>query len=186
MLQLTHWQHLAICAALTERSFPNYALYCEIEGIDPQPLRKMLNKVWEFLRGQLKSSKNIEKQLEALTDHIPDPETKDHYGAYPAMDTALALQSCLQAIVDASIEDAEAILTMMAERLEEVIALQSDDDDAEPDLDASPLWQRHQQFIDDLMKLVTSQSSHADMVKKLIPLASDHGVSHLGICVDED
>jgi len=186
MLQLTHWQHLAICTALTERSFPNYLLYCEIEGLDPQPLRKMLNKVWEFLRGQLKSTKNIEQQLEALTDLIPDPETKDHYGAYPAMDTALALQSCLQAIVDSSIEDAEAILMMMAERLEEVIALQSDDDDAEPDLDNSPLWQRHQAFIDQLMSLISSQASHADTVKTLIPLAQDEGVSHLGICVHDE
>lgn len=183
MTPLTHWQHLAICAALTERSFPNYELYCEIEGIDSQPLRKMLNKVWEFLRGQLKSTKNIEKQLEALTDQIPDPETKEHFGVYPAMDTVLALQSCLQAIVDTSIEDSDAIIEMMNERLAEVIRLQADDEDV--DLSSSDLWLRHQDFVDELVALIQSRQSHAEMVKQLIPMASDERVSQLGICLDD-
>lgn len=183
MTPLTHWQHLAICAALTERSFPNYALYCEIEGINSQPLRKLLNKVWEYLRGQLKSLKNIEKQLENLTDQIPDPDTKDHFGVLPAMDTALALQSCLQAIIDHSIEDSEAITEVMSERLAEVIRLQADDENVE--LESDELWQRHQDFISELLSLISSKKSHADLVKKLIPLSSDHGVSHLGICLEE-
>lgn len=181
--KLNHWQHLAVCTALTERSFPNYALFCDIENLDSQPLRKMLNKVWEYLRGQLKSTKNIEKQLEALTDHIPDPEQYEHYGPYPAMDTALALQSCLQAIVDPSIEESDEILFMMAERLEEVIHLQSEDD--EPNILDHELWQRHQGFCNDVLTLVTSQTAHSEQVKQLIPLSADHGISHLGICLED-
>lgn len=183
MTTYTHWQHLAICAALTERSFPNYELYCEIEGLQSQPLRKMLNKVWEYLRGQLKSIKNIEKQLEALTDQIPDPDTKEHYGVFPAMDTVLALQSCLQAIVDPSIEDSDAIIEMMNERLSEVIELQAGD--AQVDRESDELWVRHQQFLAEVIALVESKRSHADLVKELIPLSSDQGVSQLGICLED-
>jgi uncharacterized protein YjaG (DUF416 family) len=52
--RLNQWQQLAFCTALCDRSFPNYELFCEIEKIDSEPARKILNKVWEFLRGQLK------------------------------------------------------------------------------------------------------------------------------------
>lgn len=125
----------------------------------------------------------IEKQLENLTDQIPDPDTKDHFGVLPAMDTALALQSCLQAIIDHSIEDSEAITEVMSERLAEVIRLQADDENVE--LESDELWQRHQDFIAELLSLISSKKSHADLVKKLIPFSSDHGVSHLGICLEE-
>lgn len=183
MTEFTHWQHLAICTAITERSFPNYALYCEIEGLNSQTLRKMLNKVWEYLRGQLKSSKNIEKQLEALTENIPDPETKEHYGVFPAMDTALALQSCLQAILDPSIEDSNAIIEMMNERLAEVIGLQTE---GTVEIEANDLWIRHQAFLAEIIEIINNRQSHADQVKALIPLSRDHGVSNLGICLEEE
>ena len=178
---LNHWQQLAFSAAVCERSFPNYELFCEIEGWQAQAKgsRKILNKVWEYLRGQLKSLKNMEKQLEVLTDYIPDPEQFDQYGAYPAMDTTVALQSCVQSILDNSILDAPSMHTMMASRLLEVLELQ----DIEPQ--DSELWQRQQKFEQDVYDLITAQNSHADMIKQLIPLSHDKGVSSLGICLDE-
>ena len=51
---LNHWQQLAFCTSLCERSMPNFQLFCEIEnkGHDYAQSRKILNKVWEFLRAQ--------------------------------------------------------------------------------------------------------------------------------------
>ena len=181
LAELNHWQQLAFNTALCERSFANFELFCDIEEWQDQAkgARKILNKVWEYLRGQLKSLKNMEKQLETLTDFIPDPDNFENYGAYPAMDTTVALQSCVQSILDSSILDAQAIQTMMSERLLEVLDMQ----EIEPS--ESELWQRHQTFEQTIYDLITAHNSHADMIKQLIPLSQDKGVSHLGICLDD-
>lgn len=178
---LNHWQQLAFTTALCERSFANFELFCEIETWQDQAkgTRKILNKVWEYLRGQLKSMKNMEKQLETLTDFIPDPDDFDQYGAYPAMDTAVALQSCVQSILDNSVMDAQAIQIMMSERLAEVLEMQ------DIEKSESELWQRHQSFEQAVYDLITVHNSHADIVKQLIPLSQDKGVSHLGICLED-
>jgi len=178
---LNHWQQLAFCASLCERSMPNFQLFCEIENKDSdfRQARKILNKVWEFLRGQLTSLKNMENQLDILNDIIPDPERYEHFGVYPAMDTMVNLQSCLQGVLDSSILDAENIQKMTHERLLEVLEMQ-DIVQAE-----SELWLRQNDFENALFELLTSQTSHADMVKKLLPLSKDQGVSQIGICLDD-
>jgi len=178
---LNHWQQLAFCTALCERSMPNFQLFCEIENKenDYHQSRKVLNKIWEYLRGQLKSLKNIENQLETLNDLIPDPEQYEHFGVYPAMDTMVNLQSCVQAVLDSSILDAANIQTMTHERLLEVLEMQ----DIPPS--ESELWLRQQDFETELYALISSHNSHAEMIKKLIPLSKDQGVSQIGICLDE-
>lgn len=177
--EYNQWQQLAFCAALCERSFPNYELFCELEQLESQTARKILNKVWEYLRGQLKSLKNLEKQLEAMTDMIPDPDQYEQYGAYPAMDTLLNLQSCLQGILDSSISDAQAIQELTHARLAEVIELQGGEGENDE------LWLRQMSFEKEIDALFHSQISHAEQVKQLIPLAQDDGVSQLGICLKD-
>lgn len=178
---LNHWQQLAFCAALCERSMPNFQLFCEIENKedDFKQGRKILNKIWEFLRGQLTSLKNMENQLEVLAEIIPDPDLYEHFGVYPAMDCMVNLQSCLQSVLDSSILDAQNIQTMTHERLLEVLEMQG----LTPQ--DSELWLRQQDFENDILTRITSQNSHADMVKLLIPLSKDQGVSQIGICLDD-
>ncbi len=178
---LSHWQQLSFCAALCERSFPNYQLFCELEKCPEQhtAARKILNKMWEYLRGQLSSLKNIEKQLEPLNELIPDPNAFDGFGVYPAMDCMIALQSCIQGILDDSIKDALAIQTMTHERLLEVIELQG------MELKNSELWARQVSFEKDILNLIGEQKSHAEMIKQLIPMSHDQGISQLGISLDD-
>ncbi|MFT5593530.1 MAG: hypothetical protein ACI8SR_001911 [Oceanicoccus sp.] len=178
---LNHWQQLAFCASLCERSMPNFQLFCEIENKeeDFKQGRRILNKIWEYLRGQLTSLKNIENQLDTLTDLIPEPDQYEHFGVYPAMDCMVNLQSCLQAVLDNSILDAENIQTMTHERLSEVLEMQGI---AQSE---SELWLRQHDFEQALFSLLNSHSSHADMVKKLLPLSKDQGVSQIGICLDD-
>lgn len=179
MNQLNHWQQLAICCALCERSLPNLELYCELSETPElaHQCRKMLNKVWEYLRGQLKSEKNIEKQLILLNDIMPELDD-EQFGALAANDSLVALQSCLQAILDNSILDAEAITQMMSERLDQFLELQDLPQDHE-------LLLRHRAFLAELEQTVSAQISHADIIKTLIPLSKDDGVSHLGISLDD-
>lgn len=179
--ELNHWQQLAFCAALCERSMPNFQLFCELENQESayNSSRKILNKVWEYLRGQLTSLKNMEKQLEVVGDLIPDPQNFEHFGAYPAMDAMVNLQSCVQSVLDNSILDAGTIQTLTHERLEQVLEMQ---DVAKAE---SELWLRQQAFESDVYKLITQKNSHADMIKALIPLSKDNGVSQLGICLED-
>jgi uncharacterized protein YjaG (DUF416 family) len=121
----------------------------------------------------------MEKQLELLTDLVPDPDQFDQYGVYPAMDSMLALQSCVQGILDSSIEDAENIQNLMRERLAEVLEIQ------QTDKDSSELWQRQLDLESAVYDLIITQTSHADMVKTLIPLSQDQGISTLGICLSD-
>ncbi len=178
---LSHWQQLSFCAAICERSFPNFQLFCEIEEQDDEQkqARKILNKAWEYLRGQLSSLKNIEKQLEPLNELIPEPNAYEHFGAYPAMDSMIALQSCIQGILDDSIEDAAAMQTMTHERLLEVIEMQGQN------RESSELWRRQLDFEQAALEIICAKTSHADAIKQLIPLSRDQGVSQLGICVDD-
>ncbi len=178
---LSHWQQLSFCAALCERSFPNFQLFCEMEGQEEEykQARKILNKAWEYLRGQLSSLKNIEKQLEPLNELIPEPGNYEHFGAYPAMDTMIALQSCIQGILDDSIHDACALQTMTHERLEEVLELQGQ---TKQD---SELWARQLNFEQEALDIIEAKISHAEAIKQLIPLSHDQGVSQLGICLND-
>ncbi len=178
---LTHWQQLSFCAAICERSMPNFQLFCELEETPEQSKqsRKILNKVWEYLRGQLSSMKNIEKQLEVLNELVPDPTQYESYGAYPAMDCMVTLQSCIQGILDDSINDAQAMQTMTHERLLEVFELQ------EQNKEDSPLWSRQMEFEQSALALICAQNSHAQTIKELIPLSHDLGVSQLGISLDD-
>lgn len=177
MENLNHWQQLAYCATLAERSFPNYALFASLsKDADAPFMRRALNKVWEYLRGQLKSLKNIENQLLEMEHKIPDPEQFEGFGVYPALDTSLAIQSCLMAIIDHSITDAEDISALMWARLNEVIDLQGED---------GGLTDRHIGFEADIKTILASQISHADAVKKLQQLAKEDGYSHIGVGLDE-
>lgn len=178
---LSHWQQLSFCAALCERSFPNFQLFCEIEAQEDEykQARKILNKAWEYLRGQLSSLKNIEKQLEPLNELIPEPDNYDHFGAYPAMDTMIALQSCIQGILDDSIHDASALQTMTHQRLTEVLEMQ------EQSKESSELWARQLDFEQAALDIICAKGSHADAIKLLIPLSHDQGVSQLGICLND-
>ncbi len=178
---LNHWQQLAMCTALCERSMPNFQLFCEIEQKedDFKQSRKILNKVWEYLRGQLSSLKNMENQLETIESIIPNPDDYEHFGAYPAMDTMVNLQSCVQSILDSSILDAQNIQTMVRERLSEVLEMQ------DIPQDDSELWHRQMEFEQSVLDIICAQNSHADMIKTLIPLSKDGGVSQIGICLDD-
>jgi uncharacterized protein YjaG (DUF416 family) len=178
---LNHWQQLSFCAAICERSMPNFQLFCELEETPEQfkQSRKILNKVWEYLRGQLNSMKNIEKQLEVLNELVPDPTQHESFGAYPAMDCMVTLQSCIQGILDDSINDAQSMQTMTHERLLEVFELQ------ELSKDESPLWSRQLAFEQAVLDLICAKDSHAHIIKELIPLSHDLGVSQLGISLDD-
>lgn len=89
--RLESWQHVTFMAALCERMYPNYALFCrQTEFADGQLYRRILDLVWETLT--VKDAKvNFDSQLEKFEEVIPVADDFDLYGVYPAIDACVAL-----------------------------------------------------------------------------------------------
>lgn len=98
--KLEPWQHITFMAALIERMYPNYALFCQqTEFAEPLKFRQLLDAVWEVLT--VKSAKiNFESQLEKLEPLIPTQEDSDIYLTYPAIDACVALSTLLHTLID--------------------------------------------------------------------------------------
>ena len=74
--KLSHWQSVALSAALLERMLPNYQLFSEtVEFGDYKILRNQLDLIWQWLSPN-KPKINIEAQLEKLEEQTPDV---DHF-----------------------------------------------------------------------------------------------------------
>ncbi|RXJ72365.1 hypothetical protein CS022_16190 [Veronia nyctiphanis] len=98
--KLEPWQHITFMAALVERMYPNYAVFCQqTEFSDPQAFRQILDSVWEILT--VKSAKiDFERQLEKLEELIPSEEEYELYLTYPAIDACISLSTLLHMLLD--------------------------------------------------------------------------------------
>lgn len=98
--KLEQWQHITFMAALVERMYPNYAVFCQqTEFADPQAFRRLLDCIWEILT--VKNAKiNFESQLEKLEDLIPNRDDFNIYLVYPAIDACIALSTLLHTLLD--------------------------------------------------------------------------------------
>lgn len=98
--KLEQWQHITFMAALVERMYPNYAVFCQqTDFSEPQALRQLLDCVWELLT--VKNAKiNFEHQLELLETLIPSAEEHDIYLVYPAIDACVAMSTLLHSLLD--------------------------------------------------------------------------------------
>ncbi|WP_439135762.1 DUF416 family protein [Pseudomaricurvus sp.] len=180
-----HWEKIAFITALCERHQPNYALYCETIG-EPEKadqLRKVLNKVWEYLAGQLKSMKNLEKALLQLEEITPEPTEDDGYGVYPALDCCLLLTSALQMILDDSADDLEAAEGLSLATVSHFIAFAEDLEEFDPSQQQHELYDQEQELQQWLKTCLTSPESQSDIIKQLRKRLNEFESSNLGIAI---
>lgn len=103
MERFESWQHLTFMAALCERMYPNYQLFCEVTEQPEQAkvFQNILNLVWEFLT--VKGAKiNFDNQLEKLEAIIPDVNDYDFFGVLLAQEACEALSELLHSIIAGS------------------------------------------------------------------------------------
>lgn len=119
LAKLTERSQIIFMAALCERMYPNYALFCRQTAFaDGQRYRQMLDLIWEMLT--VKNAKiNFDIQLEKFEAMIPLADDYDLYGVYPAIDACVALSELLHACVDGiilehAIEVSKASVTTVA------------------------------------------------------------------------
>ena len=90
--------------ALCQRMLPNYQLFSEVcEFGQPQVLGTALELLWQSQYDK-KLKFNIDVHLQRLDENTPDPSDFEAYGAYPAMDAAVAIATLMGAI-DGKIEE---------------------------------------------------------------------------------
>lgn len=178
-----HWEKIAFITALCERHIPNYALYCETIEAPEQAaqLRKILNKVWEYLAGQLNSMKNLEKALLQLEELTPEPAEEDGYGVYPALDCCLLLTSALQMILDDSADDMEAAEGLSLATVSQFIALSEGLEEFDPLEQQHELYDQEMELQQWLKTCLSEKKAQPEIIKQLRKQLSEFDSSNLGI-----
>lgn len=181
-----HWQKIAFIAAIAERHYLNFALFADMADTPEQGAfyRKSLNKVWEYLAGQLKSLKNIESTLAEFETMVPDPEGIDHYGVYPAMDAAVILVSALQMILDKTIDDTRSIGELSTNTVADFICLIEELENFDPESQSHELYDNELEFQQQVIEKLHIEEKQEQIIRSLRQFTGQINVSNLGISLE--
>ena len=171
---------MAFATTLVERMVPNYGLFCQAcdyEG--EEQFRKTLNSIWEWLavpKTKLNKAVHLEK-IELIT---PDAADFDNFGVYPAIDAAISLSSVLLLMMGEDMQGAVVVSKLSQGSVEAFVEA------TEPELEgaeikAHPLMQWEVAFQQELLGILGREKTGAQTVKLLKQLATEEGISNIGI-----
>ncbi|WP_010324559.1 YjaG family protein [Marinobacterium stanieri] len=185
------WQLTAFSAALTERMYPNFALFSRlVEFGDAAKLRQVLDGVWDSLTGRA-GKMNFEVQQEAVEANMPDLEEFDMYGAWPALDAVVALNATLSCILEKDLTAATSIGQLSRECVATFLEVTEGDDQLSDEelvklINTHDLMLAEDDFREEVIERLRGQKTPtAEFVSSLRELARNEGVSNIGIS-DED
>ncbi len=186
---LAPWQQTAFAAALAERMYPNYALFCQVTEQDEQAeaLKKGLMLIWEQLANK-ESKINFEVQLEKLADLIPNDADYEMYGVYPAIDAAMAAHTAMELAMGTQAEEVTRVSRLMRQTIISFIdateELPEDEKARRKVLNDHELMQFDREFQDEVLAQISAMKHpHKDRLKELRMMAQNDGVSCLGLAV---
>lgn len=187
LAELQDWQLAAFSAALTERMFPNFALFSRlVEFGNAQQLRQILNGVWDKL-GNTGAKMNFEVQLDKVEANMPDLEEFSMYGAYPANDAVIALYSTLNVVLVADRDEAANIANLSRECVATFIEVSEADDQLSDEevvrlINTHEMMEQEEAFQEEVLSRITSaKKANAQLIKDLRQLAHNEGVSNIGV-----
>ena len=185
------WQLTAFSAAMTERMFPNFALFARlVEFGDAAKLRQILDGVWDSLTGRA-GKMNFEVQQEAVEANMPDLEEYDMYGALPALDAVVALNATLSCILEKDVSAAVSIGQLSRECVASFLEVTEGDDQLSDEelvklINTHELMLAEDDFREEVIERVRGQKHpNAEWVASLRELARNEGVSNIGISDDD-
>ena len=186
---LNDWQLAAFCAAISERMFPNFALFSSLmEFGDAAKLRVILNGVWDHLNGT-GAKMNFDVQLDNVEDNMPNLDEFDMYGASPAHDAVVALFSTLNTIIAADASEVIAVGNMSREAVAGFIEMGADDQMSDDELvryiNTHELMEQEDDFQADILEIIQDDISRSEALSELRELAQNDGYSNLGITLGE-
>lgn len=191
LLRLDPPRLTAFCAALTERMFPNFALFSRlVEFGDAAQLRQILNGVWDQLANS-GAKMNFEVQLDKVEANMPELDDFDMYGASPALDAVVALFSTLSCVLEADASEAVAVANLSRECVANFIEVTEGDDQMSDEelvrfINTHEMMLQEEAFQEDVLESLESASAfNPARVGELRALARNEGFSNIGIS-DED
>jgi len=187
--ELAPWQQTAFAAAMAERMYPNFALFCQVTEQDDQAqaLKKGLMLIWEQLANK-ESKINFEVQLEKLADLIPNDSDYEMYGVYPAIDATMAVHTAMELAMGTQAEEVTRVSRLMRQTIisfiEATEELPEDEKARRKVLNDHELMQFDREFQDEVLAQVSAMKHpHKEKLKALRLMAQNDGVSCLGLAV---
>jgi len=188
---LKDWQLAAFCAALSERMYPNFALFSDlVEFGDNQKVRTVLNGVWDFL-ANTGAKMNFEVQLGHVETNMPDLEEFTMYGAVPARDAVLALVQTLDCILESDQELASDVANLSRECVATFIEFSEGDDQLSDEellrlINTHELMEIEDAFQQEVLdQLNAHKQPNKALMQGLKTLAANGGVSNIGVRADD-
>ena len=183
------WKLIAAATAVTERAWPNYALFSELaEFGTASEIRHCLNMLWDHIAGH-QSAKNFERLLEKVDPNTPDLDDFDMFGVQPALDMIVSLTCAINCSLAPNTDEAASALTLSLSTVGKFVRYSE-----VPELNGTELNQyiekhdlhvQQMSFIDEVLDTLAKQKKqNPDFMKQLRALSQNDGVSHLGISLD--
>ncbi|OUS33300.1 hypothetical protein A9R01_09700 ['Osedax' symbiont bacterium Rs2_46_30_T18] len=181
---------IAYCIAVTQRQFPNFALFSNIvEFGDAKKMANIIDGIWQSLIPG-GAQMNFSLQLEKVEDNMPDLDAFDMYGAAPALDAITCLHATISCILETEYEEAVTIGLVSRETVASFIEV-SEGDDQMSDAEIMRLISNHQLIEQEeefqgevLQRLQSATALDKAFIASLKELASNQGVSNIGISLD--
>ncbi|MCM2681031.1 YjaG family protein [Echinimonas agarilytica] len=173
-------QQLAFAAAIAERMLPNYQLFSSRTDDDAHlKVRAILDTVWEHLtiRG---SRIDFAKQAEKLQELVPDTVGDESLGSYLALDTSLAVDHCLQLLLQADDEQVVSISRLSRASVARFLEV-TEPETAEGRLSEQPLMQYEHECQNEILAFVQAHESSPNDMKALRQMIKEQEVSSIGI-----
>lgn len=171
---------LALCAALVEGMYPNFALFCDAaKQPGGKTYRNALNLVWEYASGRTEAI-SFSRQQEKLEACIPDPDDFDMYGVRPALDACVGLTLLLQACEAPQFDDFQSLATLSRGTVEQYLEAIAYDGEME----THPLIERLQALVEQLPLEQGDAGNRRTSVDRIRAIGSEDGLSNIGISID--
>lgn len=189
LYDLKDWQLAAYCAAVSERMFPNFALFSRLmEFGDVAKMRQVLDAVWDHL-SNTGAKMNFEVQLDNVEANMPNLEKFEMYGASPALDAIVALYSTLNTVLSADAGEVINVANMSRESVATFIEMSADDQISDDELvryiNTHELMQQENDLHADILEIVQDDLPRTTALAELRQLAHNDGYSNIGISDSE-
>jgi uncharacterized protein YjaG (DUF416 family) len=189
LYDLKDWQLAAYCAAVSERMFPNFALFARLmEFGDVAKMRQVLDAVWDHL-SNTGAKMNFEVQLDNVEANMPNLEKFEMYGASPALDAIVALYSTLNTVLSADAGEVINVANMSRESVATFIEMSADDQISDDELvryiNTHELMQQENDLHADILEIVQDDLPRTTALAELRQLAHNDGYSNIGISDSE-
>ncbi|UZE97392.1 YjaG family protein [Alkalimarinus alittae] len=191
LAQLKGWRETAFILALAERAYPNFALFSQVvEFSGAQAVTNCLEQGWAALVENAEEDRYIEL-LELLEENVPDLAEYDMFGAVTAVSFCETLEQALLSQVNTEKRRATDTAQNSFEGVMDFIETTEGEGLSEDELvkvfDQSSLIKREMAFQEELVDRLRKESvPDQHVVAGLRLLASDEGVSNIGISLDEE